>query len=173
MVVVGAGWWADRLVAEADRLGVTDGVDFLGFVDEDRKHAVLDASWVLAVPSLKEGWGLGVMEAASHGVPAVAFGSAGGVAESIAPDETGILAADEEEFQAALRLLVTDPDLRARYGAAARERAKHYSWERTGAAFDAVVRRALEGGPPTAGVDPVPSLDVASAAPRPPDRLLA
>ena len=154
LVVIGAGWWADRLATEAKRLGVADRVDFVGFVDEGRKHAILDACWVLAVPSLKEGWGLGVMEAASHGVPAVAFADAGGVAESIAPDETGVLVADQDGFHEALRDLLTEPDLRSRYGAAARERAKHYSWERTSEAFTAVLNTALTGATPVDAVDP-------------------
>ncbi len=75
--VVGDGWWSDRLRSVADTLGVSDMVDFLGFVDEKTKHRVYASAWVLALPSLKEGWGIVVMEAATHAVPSVAYADAG------------------------------------------------------------------------------------------------
>ena len=36
--VVGEGWWHERLVEHAERLGVTRSVDLLGFVPEPVKH---------------------------------------------------------------------------------------------------------------------------------------
>ena len=36
----------------------------------------------MLLPSVKEGWGLAVMEAAAQGTPTIAYRSAGGVAES-------------------------------------------------------------------------------------------
>ncbi|MBK6763714.1 MAG: glycosyltransferase family 4 protein [Micrococcales bacterium] len=89
--VVGDGWWSPRLRHVAQTLGVTDMVDFLGFVDEKTKHQVYASAWLLALPSLKEGWGIVVMEAATHGVPAVAYRDAGGVGESIQHETTGLL----------------------------------------------------------------------------------
>ena len=53
-------------------------VSLLGFVDEDTKHAELAAAWLALAPSVKEGWGLCVVEAASHGVPTIAYHDAGG-----------------------------------------------------------------------------------------------
>jgi phosphohistidine swiveling domain-containing protein len=70
-------------VAHAASAGVTDRVTFHGLVDDGRKVQLLATAWVLALPSQKEGWGLVVMEAASLGVPTVAFASAGGVRESV------------------------------------------------------------------------------------------
>jgi glycosyltransferase involved in cell wall biosynthesis len=89
--VLGHGWWEPQLRAEAERLGVTGRVDFLGHVNEPTKARVLAESWLLAVPSLKEGWGLAVVEAASHGTPALAFEGAGGLSESIVHGVTGRL----------------------------------------------------------------------------------
>jgi glycosyltransferase involved in cell wall biosynthesis len=146
LTVVGSGWWADRLTAAADDLGVADRVEFLGHVDDVTKHRALARSWVLLTPSLKEGWGLCITEAASHGVPAVAYASAGGVAESVVADRTGLLVGDDlEEFVAATRRLLDDPALRHRLGAAARARSGDFSWETTGAAFLTVLRTAVAG----------------------------
>ncbi len=44
-----------------------------------------------ALPSVKEGWGLVVVEAGLHQTPTVAFRAAGGVQESLQDGETGLL----------------------------------------------------------------------------------
>lgn len=134
--VVGDGWWSPRLQRVAETLGVTDMVDFLGFVDEKDKHSVYAGAWVLALPSLKEGWGIVVMEAATHGVPAVAYSSAGGVAESIVDGHTGLLVdGGVEDFAMALDVLLTDSRRRQRMGRAARERTESFTWAATAQSF--------------------------------------
>jgi glycosyltransferase involved in cell wall biosynthesis len=146
--VVGDGWWSAQLRRAAVDLGVADRVEFLGFVDEERKHEELARAWVLALPSLKEGWGLVVMEAAAHGVPTVAYRDAGGVAESVVDGETGLLVdGDAEDFAAALDGLLADPDRATRLGAAAEARAGEFSWTATAEQFAAVLQEALAAGP--------------------------
>ncbi|MFI5957092.1 glycosyltransferase family 4 protein [Cryptosporangium sp. NPDC051539] len=139
LVVAGQGWWLEPLREEAARLGITDRVRFAGFVDEDEKRRLLAQSWAMLVPSLKEGWGLSVIEAAAHGTPAVAFRNAGGVAESVIDGETGFLADSEEEFLAYCARLVDDPALRAAMGEAARAHAGRFTWDETGKRFAALV----------------------------------
>ena len=69
---------------------------FHGHVSETEKHRLLARAWVHAMPSLKEGWGLVVVEAGVHGTPTVAFRSAGGPADSIVDGETGLLVDDAD-----------------------------------------------------------------------------
>jgi glycosyltransferase involved in cell wall biosynthesis len=131
MVVVGSGWWSERLQAYADELGIADAVEFRGHVTEDDKHAAYDEAWLLALPSLKEGWGLVVGEAAAHGVPAVAYRSAGGPNESVHDGSSGVIVDDHAEFCAAVLDLLGD---RARLSAlsdGATRTADHRSWEQT------------------------------------------
>ena len=49
---------------------------------------------MLALPSLKEGWGLVVGEAGMHGTPTVAYRCAGGTRESIEDGVSGLLVDD-------------------------------------------------------------------------------
>jgi glycosyltransferase involved in cell wall biosynthesis len=126
--VVGEGWWHEPLAVRAAELGVADAVDFTGFVPEDRKHELLDGATVLLAPSIKEGWGLMVVEAAQHGVPAVAYRQAGGIAESVVDGVTGLLVDDLDGLVAATRRLLHDPVLRARLGEGARLHAGSFSW---------------------------------------------
>jgi glycosyltransferase involved in cell wall biosynthesis len=119
-------------------------VRFHGFVGEVTKRELLASAWVLAMPSIKEGWGLAVMEAAAQATPAVGLRSAGGLAESIVDGETGLLAEGPEEFAAQIERALTDEALRRSLGEAARTRCAAFTWERTAAEFAAVLDAALD-----------------------------
>jgi glycosyltransferase involved in cell wall biosynthesis len=130
LVVAGRGWWHDEIVEHRERLGLTeDDVLLEGWIDEDEKDRLLSSAWVSLVPSLKEGWGIAVMEAAAHGTPSIAFRDAGGVAESIVDGETGVLVDTVEEFTEATRRLLRDASMRESYAVGAREHARTYSWD--------------------------------------------
>jgi glycosyltransferase involved in cell wall biosynthesis len=143
VVVAGRGPWEDRLMAEATRLGIADAVEFTGWVDEEEKRRLLASSWVLAMPSAWEGWGLAVSEAAVQATPAVAF-AVGGLTESVLDGVTGLLVDDEPEFEAALAAVLRDTEVRERLGRVARERALELSWSLTARAFEDVLEDSLE-----------------------------
>ncbi|WZH53931.1 MAG: glycosyltransferase family 4 protein [Nocardioides alkalitolerans] len=145
LVVVGDGWWSDELVDLAEQRGISDAVDFLGYVDERTKHEVYAASWVMALPSLKEGWGIVVSEAGAHGVPTVAYADAGGTTESVHDGESGILADDRAAFVEALRRVLTDPVERRRLSDGARAVSAELDWIATEKAFADVLRETIEG----------------------------
>lgn len=140
LTIMGSGWWHDQLVALAHELGLTDRVRFLGHVEEDRKFQELSRAWVHVLPSLKEGWGLSIIEAAYVGVPSVAYRSAGGVQESILDGVTGLLAEDPRHFTECVRRLLEDDALRAGMGAKGAVRSEQFTWDAT----TAVVASALE-----------------------------
>lgn len=139
LVVAGRGWWEPRLRAAAAELGIGDRVRFAGYVDDVEKHRLLSSCWVSLVPSIKEGWGISVMESAVHGTPSVAFHDAGGLAESVLDGHTGLLARDIDEFVEHTRRLLVDAALRAQMGAAAVDHAGAFRWEQTCQRFAAVI----------------------------------
>lgn len=149
--VLGRGYWEPELRATAERLGLGDAVEFLGFVDEATKQRALAEAWVLAMPSLKEGWGLAVVEAAAHATPTVAFRSAGGVADAVVDGLTGLLVDDADQFATVLERLLRRPELGRALGQAARAHASRFSWRASAAAFaaalEAAVGRAGSGHP--------------------------
>jgi glycosyltransferase involved in cell wall biosynthesis len=71
-------------------------------------------------PAFEGKCGLKLLQYMAAGVPAVAS-PVGVNAEIVRNGETGLLATTEEEWVAALRRLIGDPELRRRLGAAARE----------------------------------------------------
>ena len=151
--VVGDGWWSDELASAAALYGVDDIVDFVGFADEATKHRELSRAWVLALPSLKEGWGLVVMEAAGYGVPTVGYRSAGGVAESVVDGVTGLLADDELQFVSCLRQVLSDGALRHRLGVAAEARTWEFGWDTAVRSFARVLAASV-GSQAAPAVDP-------------------
>lgn len=151
--IVGDGWWADRVREEVARRGVSDNVTLLGHVPEDVKHAELQSAWVALAPSIKEGWGLCVVEAASHGTPTVAYHGAGGLSESIVDGVTGILVDDLDEMVVRTGELLVDELRRDQMGQDADEHAALFSWTRTIAAWDRLLRHVADGGPAVADTD--------------------
>lgn len=143
LTVVGSGWWEDKLHEYALEQGVADSVDFLGQVNEQTKERVYEESWVLALPSLKEGWGLVVGEAALAGTPAVAYAEAGGTRESILDGVSGLLADDHAGLIESLRTIIKDADLRAELSRGAVQNGGLYTWDQTRAGFAHVVLQAL------------------------------
>jgi glycosyltransferase involved in cell wall biosynthesis len=72
-------------------------INFKGHVSEDEKYSLLSSCWILAFPSLIEGWGLVATEALSCNTPTVAF-RVKGLSDSICHGKTGFLAQNKKEF---------------------------------------------------------------------------
>ena len=137
--VAGDGYWLSEVRAEVARLGLEGVVTVHGRISEQDKADLLARAWVHAVPSVKEGWGLSVVEAGTHGTPSVAFRAAGGLAESIVDGGTGLLVDDVAGLETALQRLLTDAPLRTRLGEGARAHAARFTWPATAAAFSDVL----------------------------------
>lgn len=144
--VVGAGWWHGHLETLAHELGIEERVTFHGHVSEAEKHRLLAGAWVHAMPSLKEGWGLVVVEAGIHGTPTVAFVEAGGPTDSIVDGRTGILVeGGVGEFTQATSLLLKDAPARERMSKAAAVWVRRFRWEETVQKWDALLSREVQG----------------------------
>ena len=128
--IAGEGDHREALEAEIARRGLGERVVLHGQVSEEEKFALYARAWVNLTASSAEGWCLTVMEAATCGTPSAAL-RVGGLPESIADGETGLLADDGPGLVAAVNRLVSDPELRDSMGEAARKRAATFTWERT------------------------------------------
>lgn len=146
LTIAGAGWWEPHLRDLVSELGIEGHVHFHGHVSEEEKHELLASSWVQALPSLKEGWGLVIVEAGAHGTPTVAFRQAGGTAEAIVDGQTGLLTDEgDAAFTAALNQLIEDPQGRLQMGNRAREWARSFTWSHTVDAWERLLQDAVKG----------------------------
>ncbi len=136
-LIAGDGSRRAELERDAVQMGIAGVVRFLGLVDDARP--VLWALDIFIFPSLHEGLGVALLEAAACGLPAVAS-NAGGIPEVVIEGYTGLLVppANASAISAATRRLIATPAERAEMGAAARERAlREYT-------MDTMARRTLE-----------------------------
>lgn len=114
------------------------GVSLPGRISELDKHQLLAAAWLLVHPSVKEGWGLAIMEAAAHGTPTIGF-DVPGVRDSVVEGRTGCLVQSQADLARSWIALSADHDRRQALGRGARERAGGFSWPQSVESFLTVV----------------------------------
>jgi glycosyltransferase involved in cell wall biosynthesis len=119
----------DELRRKAQELGVAERVRFLGWVSDEDLEGLYAAAACFAFPSLAEGFGLPVLEAMQRGLP-VACSNAGPLPEVAGDAARYFDPLDVREMTEALSDLLRDAELRQRLGAAGRERARSFAWER-------------------------------------------
>ncbi len=118
--IVGDGPLRGTLERQARDLRLSDRIRFVGCLPD--VHPVLSRAAMAIQPSLhREALGLALIEAAQHGVPAIAS-RLGGIPEVVADHRTGLLVppGDPEALAGAILRLAANPSLRARLGKAAR-----------------------------------------------------
>ncbi len=79
-----------ELKKQSNRLKLQKQIKFWGFVSEQRKFELLARAHILVNPSVREGWGLVVIEAARVGTPTIAY-NVSGLKDSVLDGKTGML----------------------------------------------------------------------------------
>ena len=119
----------DHLVELVTTLGLTDKVDFTGYVSQEQLASYFQHALGYVFPSTNEGFGLPVLEAFSFGLPVII--SRQGALMEVAGDAALILEKNEEEsLIQSMKLLVDDPDLRKELGEKGRIRLQEFSAEK-------------------------------------------
>jgi glycosyltransferase involved in cell wall biosynthesis len=131
LLVVGDGPERESLEALAASMGISERVRFTGLVAYDQLPAYLAMADAFVTPSVTEVHPLTVIEAMATGLPVLGIHSPG-VADTVVDGVTGLISSDDlAAFTAKMSLLVTEPELRQRMGAAARSAARDYAIEKT------------------------------------------
>lgn len=125
-----------RLRELAGELGLEDVVRFVGAVPHADLPVYYRAADALVVCSHSESFGLTALEAHSCGTPVVGT-PVGGLSHVVADERSGFLVdtRDPSVFAARLKTLLSDSELRARFGDAAIAAASSFSWDRTAASL--------------------------------------
>jgi len=121
-LAVGGNGDVERFLAEAQRLGVRDSVDYLGWVTGRQKDFELAATDIFVLPSYGEGMPMSVLEAMAFGLALITT-PVGGIPDLMQPDRHGLWVnpGDVPGLVQCLERLANSPELRARLGAAARQ----------------------------------------------------
>jgi glycosyltransferase involved in cell wall biosynthesis len=123
-------WFADRVREAARDSGVTDRIQFFGFVPDDELLQLYNACDVMVFPSFYEGFGLPVLEAMACG-RSVTCSNTTALPEVV--DSAAILFDPYrvDEIVRAIADLLLDAELRARMERLGLQRAAHFSWQKT------------------------------------------
>ncbi len=143
-VIVGDGDDRPRLEALARKLGLGEQVRFTGFVPEAEKVSWYRRAAVLAENSVKEGWGLIVMEANACGTPVVVANSPG-LRDSSKDGVNGLVYeyGDVPALAEKLERLLSDEALRSRLGQQAIEWSRKWTWDGAADAMEQVAEGAV------------------------------
>lgn len=129
--IIGDGPERGLLEDLAVKLGVEENVIFTGFVDQDGLTAYMKASKVFVLPSIREGFGLVIVEANACGLPVISIRhDMSAVRELVKDGVNGFLVNDisSREIAEAITKLVTDEALRERLAENGFAMAKKYGW---------------------------------------------
>ena len=125
LVLAGDGPTKDTCIREADKLGISDRVEFPGLLKDPRplyfeSDLAVHASEQESLPNF-------LVEAQMSGLPVIAY-DAGGVAETFVHETSGYLVfqGDETNFLERLQFLIDSPDLRLQMSNAARDYARRH-----------------------------------------------
>ena len=132
LVFAGTGPLLTELKKLTESLQLENQVQFTGFVREQDKVNIYQSADILLLPSLKEGFGMTITEAAACGIPSIGADHYS-ISEIIKDGKTGYLAKpnDLKDWSNKLIQLIKEPKLRLQMGKEARKHAlKHFTWDK-------------------------------------------
>ena len=143
LVLAGPRGWKEQIDA---RIASDDRVRTIGFVDPATLAGLYAAADAFCYPSLKEGFGLPVLEAMIQGAPVIT--SLGTSTQEVAGDAALLVdPRDTDGLAVAIARVLDDHDLARRLSDAGRKRAAAFTWDKTAELVASAYRRALEIGP--------------------------
>jgi glycosyltransferase involved in cell wall biosynthesis len=134
LTVIGRAKEGGKSAELIEQLGLSDHIQFISGVPDERIVELYAESEIAVVPSLYEGFSLPAVEAMATATPLVAT-TGGALPEVTGVDGETVLRCepgDPDSLAAALRRGLESPELRAKIGAAGRERVSRlYTWRHT------------------------------------------
>src|SRR5215216_1676968 len=127
-----AGDGPNEYVSQLKRKVKAEKVLFTGWLEGERKNAVLGRASLLALPSHQENFGLCVMEALSHSVPVLISPNVNLAAEIVSANAGWIAAIDKDALAGKLAEALADHNELAKRGRSGKQLSQKYSWENVG-----------------------------------------
>jgi len=131
LVIVGRlGWMYEEVFQLIEALGLSERVQFTGYVPAEDLPMVYNLAQIFVYPSLYEGFGFPPLEAMACGAPVIT------TASSAMQDQVGDAAiltppGDEQALYEAMDRLVHDPELRRTLSARGRGQVAQFTWQTT------------------------------------------
>ncbi|MCP4649277.1 MAG: glycosyltransferase family 4 protein [PVC group bacterium] len=123
-------------------LNLQEDVKTYGFISGDKKRELLQSSWVHVLPSIREGWGISVIEAGYYGTPTVGYDTVG-LRDSVQDGKTGILvpSGDIKALADAITKMLKEDELRNRMEKNVSDYARTFNYDQKAKVFLAVIEQ--------------------------------
>lgn len=121
-------------------------VTFFGFVSDEKKLELMSKSHALIFPSIREGWGLIVTEAAAVGTPSIVYNSPG-IVDAVDYGKAGYLCEDNtvDNIVKLMKRVVERPNEYEAFREAAYKYSLNFHWDNTGEHFDIFISEKIAG----------------------------
>jgi glycosyltransferase involved in cell wall biosynthesis len=122
-----------------------EGVKFFRGISNEERRRLLARAWVLVNPSVREGFGLNVLEANALGTPSIAY-DVTGLRDSIINGKTGLLVKEKGDIKRlaeVISMVLSDRTLRMNLSANALEYSKNFSWDGTAQEFEKILKEMV------------------------------
>jgi len=143
--LVGDGPHRPVLESMANDLGITDRIEFVGWLDREAVYNQYREANLFVFPSRHEGMPNAVLEAMACGLPVIATDIAGN-AELVHPETTGLLVPPEDHLtlRNALNALFLEPERRLAMGSAARKLVEErYTWDQVASKYLSLMQEII------------------------------
>ena len=130
-VMIGKNFgYLDELQSLVDKLGVTDLVEFIDHVPQNRLVSYYSSALVTVLCSLTEGFPLSLVESMAAGTPFVAT-PVGAIPDLVDQTKAGLIipVGDAKALSDAIRKLIEDRNMWTKMSSKARENAIRFRWD--------------------------------------------
>jgi glycosyltransferase involved in cell wall biosynthesis len=132
VLVGGKGWQTEGIFALIDSLDLRDNVVFPGFVPDDELPMWYAAADLFVYPSVYEGFGMPIIEAAAMGTAVIAADTTS-LPEAAGPGGVLLPPLKADAWAAAMARLLDDANERRAVAAEVQAHARRYTWAQTAA----------------------------------------
>lgn len=145
LVVVGNGGEKERLIKQAEELGINDRVEFKGFLEGEDLYRCYADNAAFVLPTREDCFGLVTLEAMCAHLPVISSKYADGARDLVENGVTGVIVDpyDEKAFAKVIDDLLTNEDRLRSFGNSGFERIEKFSFENVSkgyiAAIDSVI----------------------------------
>ncbi|MCX9012727.1 MAG: glycosyltransferase family 4 protein [Candidatus Methanoperedens sp.] len=129
LILIGKGPQRENLENLAQKLNLKD-ITFLDPMPYDQLIATMKSSWILVLPSIREGQGIVLLEAMAAGTPPIAVKAEGSAVGDVIKDNYNGLLVPQGEIENAMQKLLTDEDLYTNLRKNGLEFVKDYDWDK-------------------------------------------
>lgn len=137
LIIAGRGDYHEKLRELVKKLNIdSNSVKIYQDITEQEKISILQKGWVYVITSMKEGWGLSLIEANACGTPIIAY-NIPGLKDSVKNGQTGLLvkSRDIKKLAKTIDKVLSDTELRKKLTENTTIWARNFDWDKASKQF--------------------------------------